>query len=488
MDILTGVWMDTLTDIPKRTRTLLYLMFAASSLAGLGCSYTTNTNINAELGVLSVLSAPTPAYTETRFNFFQSMSRSVTPGFSGAIPQSCTVEPALPSGLALGSDCTVSGTPTAVSASQNYAVRAAGSLGIGLSYLGLKVSALNATRVYGQAGSFTTANPATTATGLSGPYGAALDSSGGLYIAEYLGANRVLYYPSGSTTATRVYGQLGSFTSATADNGGLSADSLDNPTDVASDGSGGLYIADNNNHRVLYYASGSTTATRVYGQGGSFTSQTQNTGGRSADSLSSPTGVAVDPAGGLYIAESNNHRVLYYPAGSTTATRVYGQGGSFTTATPNLGGVSATSLFSPQKLTVDSAGGLYVADQANHRVLYFPAGQTTATRVYGQTDFTGNTANAGGLASGLNGPTGVAVSSAGEVYIADTSNHRVLYYPPNSTTPTGVYGQLGSLTTAVANTGGRGAGTLNGPADVVLDGSGGVYIMDHQNVRALYLP
>ncbi|HOW83526.1 MAG TPA: hypothetical protein PK573_13265, partial [Spirochaetota bacterium] len=79
-------------------------------------------------------------------------------------------------------------------------------------------------------------------------------------------------------TATRVYGQGGSFTSGTANNGGISADSLSRPGCVVAD-SDGVYVADINNHRVLYFEGSSTTATRVYGQGGSFTSGTDNNGG-----------------------------------------------------------------------------------------------------------------------------------------------------------------------------------------------------------------
>ncbi len=87
------------------------------------------------------------------------------------------------------------------------------------------------------------------------------------------------------------------------------------------------------------------TAGVVYGQGGSFTTNTANNGGVSANSLNALGGVVADASGNLYVADGLNNRVLFYPAGSTTATRVYGQGGSFTTATANNGGVSANSFF-----------------------------------------------------------------------------------------------------------------------------------------------
>jgi len=82
----------------------------------------------------------------------------------------------------------------------------------------------------------------------------------------------------GGPTATRVYGQAGSFTTLTSNKGGISADSLYNPQGIAIDSSGGIYIADRFNNRVLYYSAGSTTATKVYGQNGSFTINTSPTG------------------------------------------------------------------------------------------------------------------------------------------------------------------------------------------------------------------
>ncbi len=81
--------------------------------------------------------------------------------------------------------------------------------------------------------------------------------------------------------------------------------------------------------------------------------------------------LALDSSGNLYIADATNNRVLYYPAGITTATRVYGQPG-FTTNTGNNGGVSATSLSYPAGVALDGSGNLFVADDSNNRVLMFP--------------------------------------------------------------------------------------------------------------------
>jgi len=303
--------------------------------------------------------------------------------------------------------------------------------------------------------------------------------------------------PPTPLTSTRVYGQP-NFTANTANTGGVSASSLYDPFGVAFDRSGNLYVADESNNRVLYYPAGSTTATRVYGQP-SFTANAANTGGVSASSLFLPMGVALDASGNLYVADHNNSRVLYYPASCSStefacpATRVYGQP-SFTSNSPNGGGVSAGSLSYPTGMVLDTSGNLYVADYYNSRVLYYPAGSTTATRVYGQPSFSSNTANTGGVGTGsLHYPIGVALDRSGSLYVTDTNNSRVLYYPASCSSTdfacpaTRVYGQPDFASNS-PNGGGVGAGSLSYPAGLALDRSGNLYVADYENSRVLYYP
>jgi WxL domain surface cell wall-binding len=140
---------------------------------------------------------------------------------------------------------------------------------------------------------------------------------------------------------------------------------------VALDSSGNLYVADTGNNRALYFPAGQTTATSVYGQDASFTNATANNGGLSASSLSAPVGVALDLNDNLYIADTGNNRTLYYPSGQTTATHVYGQGGDFTANTANNNGIGSTSLSAPAGVTLDASGNIYSADAANNRVLQY---------------------------------------------------------------------------------------------------------------------
>jgi NHL repeat len=125
---------------------------------------------------------------------------------------------------------------------------------------------------------------------------------------------------------------------------------------------------------------GDTTADIVFGQGGSFTSPAPNLGGISSASLSSPGGLALDASGNLYVADANNNRVLEYDSPLTTdliADRVFGQGGDFSTGDCNKGGVSAASLCGPYAIGLDGSGNLYIADTGNYRVLGYASPITT---------------------------------------------------------------------------------------------------------------
>ncbi|MES0489396.1 MAG: NHL repeat-containing protein [Leptospirales bacterium] len=325
---------------------------------------------------------------------------------------------------------------------------------------------------------------------LYSPYDVAVDSSDGIYVADNSNC-RVLYYASGSTSASRVYGQDGSLWANICNSGGITPDSLNSPTGVALDSSGNLYVADAFNNRVLYYNSSSVSASDVYGQFGDFTSGTANNLGLSEESLNVPYGVAIDSGGGLLVSDFNNYRVLYYNSSSVIASQVYGQFGDFTTNTSNNGGVSPESLSTPYGVAFDSDDGIYVADGGNNRVLYYASGgptSGTASRVYGQAgDFTTSTANNGGIsADTLSTPIGVVVDSFGGLYVADAGNNRVLYYPSGSTTATRVYGQFGDFTTNTANNGGVSGDSLYYPSGVEVDSNDGLYVADSTNNRVLY--
>jgi sugar lactone lactonase YvrE len=427
-------------------------------------------------------------YGATKYVFFAgtsitSLSPTVT---SQESIKSYSVSPSLPSGLSLSPETgAITGTPTTAQLTTNYtftAIRESSNLTVSLP---ITIKGTTATRVYGQFGNFTSNtanNGGISADSLSNCRGIALDPNGNLYIASGINA-RILYYTKGSTTASRVYGQFGNFTANTINNGGITANSLQGAYRLLTDSSGNLYANDWGNNRVLFYANGSTTATKVYGTSGSFTVAGA---GITADSLILPQNLALDSSGNLYIVDAANNRVLYYASGSTTATRVYGQLGNFGTATSNNGGISADSLSNPSGVALDPSGNLWVTDLGNNRILVYPPGSTTATQVLGQPNFTSFAAST--TASTFSAPSSIIFDANGNFYVAEEQNNRILYFPAGNTIATRVYGQLGNFNSGLANITGVAVPTaesLSFPISLAIDSDENLYVTDNNNNRVL---
>lgn len=173
--------------------------------------------------------------------------------------------------------------------------------------------------------------------------------------------------------------------------------------------------------------------------------------------------------------------------GDGAADRVFGQLGNFTTADCNLGGASAISLCFPTGVTVDAAGNVWVVDSQNARVLEYDnplLTDTVADRVLGQPNLT--TRNCGIGAAGLCLPHDVAVDATGNVYVSD--KNRVLEYDKPILTDTiadRVFGQAGNFATQTSNLGGISASSLSTPIGLSLDLSGNLFVADADNNRVL---
>jgi len=273
---------------------------------------------------------------------------------------------------------------------------------------------------------------------------AAAQAFGQLAIAD-TGNHRVLFgYVGGFPfVPNAVFGQHGSYVGDSPNSGGISAETLSLPSGLAFDASfspGRLIISDSGNHRVLVFALASpltsTAAIGCLGQPDCKSALPNRGGAPSAQGLSEPRGIAnwfdpkdtKDPWRGYYVADSANHRVLHYKVFDTAADFVYGQGGDFATAVPSKGGPSASSLRNPTAVAVDRDGSLWVADTGHHRVLHFPKGKNVADRVLGQPDFTTVSAPTVVTASAMRAPEGVAITSNGSLWVADTGHHRVLRF------------------------------------------------------------
>ncbi len=289
----------------------------------------------------------------------------------------------------------------------------------------------------------------TNASGFRSP-GAAIFTNGELFVAD-TGNNRVVVFRQAAGTfsiASRVLGQLG------FDLGSpnlMEGREFDGPSGLVLDASVSpprVYVADTNNNRILGFrslraAKTGATADLVIGQVDLFRSLINSPGNDperpTQTGLYLPTGLAVDTAGNLWVADSGNGRVLRFPkpfdrgGQPQQADLVIGQQ-SFTT---KINDATSRTMRAPWglALTLDGidpsrpAGGLVVADQAHHRVLYFAkpfASGMAATSVIGQPDFF--TATASTATNRFNQPRGIALDSEDRLYVADSGNNRVQIY------------------------------------------------------------
>lgn len=287
-------------------------------------------------------------------------------------------------------------------------------------------------------------SPNPSSTSLSGPAGIVVSPfDGTLYVAD-AGNNRILRYrrpvdQAGRITPDAVLGQM-DFTSSAA--ALVSATSLSLPTGLALGPDGTLFVSDTGNHRVLEYAAGAGTgaaAIRVFGQPNMTTGS--RPGQQSAQTLTSPQGIAVDQASNLYVADTGANRVLIFP--NTRNAAVVGATASFVLGQPTFAsagaGAGGAGLRSPSDVAVDSTGNIYIADNGNNRVLSFdslvflPIGAAAAAGVLGQQNTSGTNPNGtspDGLptAASLFGPTGLYVDRQDTLYVGDIGNNRVLQF------------------------------------------------------------
>ncbi|HUK19828.1 MAG TPA: IPT/TIG domain-containing protein, partial [Bryobacteraceae bacterium] len=242
-----------------------------------------------------------------------------------------------------------------------------------------------------------------------------LDSSGNLYIAD--AANNRIRKVSGGKISTYAGNGTAQYS---GDGGAATSASLADPYGLAFDQQGNLYISDLNNQVIRQVTPGGTISTfagiNLYGSGG-------DGGPATSAYLNRPIGLAVDTAGDLYIADSNNYcirkittdGIIHTVAGKITASGYSGDGGPATSAL----------MGAPFGIALDAAGNLYIADTSNNRIRMVSAATGIITTVAGNGQ-QGDGGDGGQATSAqLNDPEGVAVDAAGAIYISEKFGNRV---------------------------------------------------------------
>ena len=285
---------------------------------------------------------------------------------------------------------------------------------------------------------------------LDSPFGVALDAAGNLYIADRGNHSIRKVDPAGGISTVAGDGTRG----FGGDGGPATAAQLYVPSGVAVDGAGNLYIADRGNRRIRKVDPAGVIST-VAGDG------TLGFGGdggpATAAQLNYPSGVAPDGAGNLYIADRDNHRIRKVDAAGAITT-VAGGG-----PVGDGGAATAAQLWSPNSVAPDGAGNLYIADTRNNRIRKVDsAGVISTVAGDGTRGFGGDGGPA--TAAQLWSPNSVAPDGAGNLYIADGVNNRIRKVD-----------SAGVISTVAAQ--------LANPRGVALDGAGNLYIADFGNHR-----
>ena len=307
------------------------------------------------------------------------------------------------------------------------------------------------------------------------PEAVALDAMGNLYVADP-GTDRVREVtPNGQMTTLAGTGLIGL---GNMDGAPAATTALYSPTGLALDAAGNLLVADSYNHRILQI----TPAHLVHTIAG-----TAGMSGTSAEglpplaaALNGPQGVCLDRAGALYIVDSSNHRVLRLPAGGVMQT-VAGNGSMGYAG--DTGPARFAQLNMPAACAFDSAGNLFIADTGNHSIRKVAADGAIST-VAGA-GIPGASGDGGAAASArLSLPRGLAVDDSGNIFIGDTGNNRI-----RIVTPDGVIHTIAGTGAAgfAGDTGAAADALLNGPAGLILDGSGALYFADNGNNRIRHL-
>ena len=297
------------------------------------------------------------------------------------------------------------------------------------------------------------------------PIGLTIDSSGNLYVGD-TDNEAIRKITPGAVVTTFAGGVFGS------NNGTGTNAQFAFPYGLAADSNGNIYVADENNDEIRKITPTAvvTTIAGVAEVGGT----SDGTEVTNVPEFSTPQGVAIDANDNVYVADGGNSTIREItPTGSVST--IAGKAGA-TGTTDGTG--SAISFKAPTSLAFDSNGNLFVADSGNDTIRKLThSGSTWTSTTFAGTAGTAGAVNATGTAASFSTPTGIAIDTSNNIYVADSVNDLIRKITPAGvvTTFAGVAGSSGSTNGAAASA------KFSSPSGVAVDASGNVYVADTSN-------
>ena len=289
------------------------------------------------------------------------------------------------------------------------------------------------------------------------PFGVAVDATGNVYVSDW-GNNKIRKISTAGVVSTFA----GNGTATELDGTGIAA-SFNTPNGIAVDASGNVYVSDQTSNVIRQITPGGVVTTFA----GSGAAAAVDATGTYA-SFHNPVGLATDASANLYVADKGNNTIRMITSAGVVTT-LAGSG----TLGAGDGTGAAASFNNPSGVAVDTSGNIYVADNGNNEIRKVTSAGVVTTFA-GST--TAGSADGTGTAASFNHPFGIAVDTAGNIYVADSGNYKI-----RKITSAGV------VTTV---TGSGAAGAVDGPAivatfytpnSVAVDSSGNIYIADTYN-------